>query len=124
MQEKPPLLFDLQGEGLVFTVDPLNVIVMVFVFLNLLPFTVTLVPLVPEYGFKVIAEVPAFTETDALPIILRLVAFIFAVPVADATNMADAFPSEPVIANNEVTFPTFELLIVQDMLTPDIGLLF
>ncbi len=57
----------------------------------------------------------------ALPIMLPFVAFTKEVPATDEVKVTDAFPSEPVIADDGLTVPTVGLLLVNDMVTPAIG---
>ncbi len=57
------------------------------------------------------------TVTNAVPVMLPLVAVKEAVPACNDVNVTEAFPSMPVIAYDGLTAPTVVLLLVKDMLT-------
>ena len=65
-----------------------------------------------------------FTVTTAFPATLPFVAFTTAVPGTNAVNVVVALPFTSVTALDGFMVPTVVLLLVQDMLIPDIGLLF
>ena len=61
------------------------------------------------------------TVTLALTFLVPFVAFTRADPACNALKVTEAFPSGPVNAYAGDTVPTVVLLLLNDMLTPDIG---
>gem|GEM_PF-1859999 len=59
------------------------------------------------------------TVTLAVPLTDAFVAFTKEFPATDELNVTEALPSAPVIANSWLTVPTVVLLLVHEILTPD-----
>src|SRR5660398_200974 len=121
------------GVTLNVTLEPEEIVICVLVDVVVVPIgdVIVAIPAPDGLTFRVITtgfvigkDVGLVTVTAALPKTVPLVAVTVVVPAADAVNVVEAFPPIPVTVNNGVTLPTVELLIVQDMLIPGIGVLF